>query len=364
MTMKKWIARFSLPLTALAVFGMTQVLIRFPFITEQYYTQKLYPVLASFLSSFSRWFPFSLADLFYLLLILTAVTVVLLLILKKISFSFAGLFVLNTLAVVYIFFYIFWGFNYFRSDMNTRLEIKTQDSDPKEFLRVLGQIVEATNASWHPYDDFSKSITDSLVETSFSRLAPVLKIKYPMGSRRAKNITFSSFFAQAGISGYYGPFFNEVHINRYLLPSEYAFVLAHEKAHQFGVTGEAEANFIAWMVCTHSESRQLQYAANLVTLRYFLNHAARYEQLPEIIKTIDTRVIEDIKEIQNHWMGLRNVKVERVASKVNDAYLKTNQVEQGIRDYTGIVKHIMDYSLDSTFRKSVDEYSFSGNSYE
>jgi Zn-dependent peptidase ImmA (M78 family) len=260
---------------------------------------------------------------------------------------------------VYIF-YLLWGFNYFREDLNTRLEIITRDADTEEFMDVITEIVKATNQSWHSYEDFSKRTTDSLVENSFGRLAPVLKLKYPMGSRRAKYITFSGFFAQAGISGYYGPFFNEVHINRHLLPEEYAFVLAHEKAHQFGVTGEAEANFIAWIVCVQSDSNQLRYPANLVALRYFLNHAARHEQLPEIIKTLDKRVIEDLQKIQRHWMGLRNEKVEKVASKVNDAYLKTNQVEKGIHDYTGIVKHIMDYSLDTAFQKSMTDSSFSG----
>lgn len=52
-------------------------------------------------------------------------------------------------------------------------------------------------------------------------------------------------------------------------------------------------------------------------------------------------------------MSLRNEKVEKVAAKVNDAYLKTNQVEQGIRDYTGIVRHIMEFSLDTVFRESL-----------
>jgi hypothetical protein len=353
MTMKKWITSFSLPLLALAVFGLTQVFIRFPFIAEQYYSQRLYPVLASVVSFFSRWFPFSLADIFYLMLILAAVIVVLLLIIRKISFSFAGIFVLNVLAAVYISFYLLWGFNYFREDLNTRLGITSRHADQNEFTEILKQIVEATNASWDSFEGFSKSETDSLVEDSFRQMAPALKLSYPMGSRRAKYITFSGFFAQAGISGYYGPFFNEVHINRHLLPTEYAFVLAHEKAHQFGVTGEAEANFIAWLVCINSDSNQLRYPANLVALRYLLNHAARHEQLHEITKNIDKRVIEDLQELHRHWMGLRNEKVEKVATRVNDAYLKTNQVEKGIRDYTGIVKHIMDFSLDTTFRERV-----------
>jgi hypothetical protein len=50
-------------------------------------------------------------------------------------------------------------------------------------------------------------------------------------------------------------------------------------------------------------------------------------------------------------MNLRNEKVDRVASKVNDTYLKSNKVDKGIKDYTGVVKHVMNFSLDSAFQK-------------
>lgn len=128
-------------------------------------------------------------------------------------------------------------------------------------------------------------------------------------------------------------------------------MLAHEKAHQFGITGESEANFYAWVVCRNSNSKQLQYSANLIALRYFMNQAYRLEGYREVVTKIDEQVINDIRNIQKHWLNLRNEKVEAVAERVNDAYLKTNQVEDGIRDYTGIVRHIMDFSLDMKYRE-------------
>ena len=195
---------------------------------------------------------------------------------------------------------------------------------------------------------------ERLIEKSYNKLAPVLQINYPAGKRRAKNITFSRFFAKAGISGYYGPFFSEVHINKNNLPVEYPFVLAHEKAHQFGISSEAEANFYAWLVCSQSESKQLQYSANLYILKFFIYQGYQMEQYPEIIKELNGNVKNDFRRIQEHWLNLRNKKINKVASKVNDTYLKTNKIEKGIEDYYGVVKHVMDISQDSVFQRKWD----------
>jgi hypothetical protein len=345
--MRRWI----LPFMALMVFGLTQVLIRYPDIAERYYSQQIYPVLASTLSFISRWFSVSLDDLFYLMLIISGVVIIGMLIIRKISLKTTVLIVLNVLAGLYIGFYLLWGFNYFRADLNTRLEISTRLTGPSEFMKVFSYLVESTNDSYTTYDEFDEAAIAALIEDSYRQLAPVLKLNYPAGTRRPKNITLSGFFAQAGISGYFGPYFNEVHVNKKILPVDYPFVLAHEKAHQFGITSEAEANFYAWLVCKNSESQQLQYSANLIAVRYFLYYGRDHEGYKEVISKLDERVIDDIKRVQQHWMLLRNEKVEAIASKVNDAYLKTNQVEKGIRDYTGIVKHILEFSLDSSFQK-------------
>jgi hypothetical protein len=190
---------------------------------------------------------------------------------------------------------------------------------------------------------------DNLVETSYKQWAAKLKIPFPAGKRRPKPITFSRFFARAGISGYYGPFFSEVHINRHNLPVEYPFVLAHEKAHQLGITSEAEANFYAWLVCSQSNSKHLRYSANLAVLRYFLNHGSRLTEFSEIVAKLDESVVADLQKIRKHWLELRVEKIDQAAGKVNDAYLKSNKIEQGIQDYRGVVKFVMDFSADSLF---------------
>lgn len=127
--------------------------------------------------------------------------------------------------------------------------------------------------------------------------------------------------------------------------------MAHEKAHQFGITSEAEANFYAWLICTQSTSKQLQYSANLMVLRYFLFQSYQLDEYKNITAEIDDDVKVDFIKIREHWMNLRNEKVDDIASKVNDTYLKSNNIKKGIEDYNGVVKHVMDFTLDSAFQK-------------
>ncbi len=344
----KWLI---LPLLAVICFACTLLANHHPHFIEKWYSQALYPVLASVLSAISSIFPFSVADLFYTLLLLLIPALVVLLIIRKISFRFAGKFILNVVGLVYLLFYIFWGFNYFREDLNTRLGIETSTTNKYEFLEVMYRLIDATNKSYIDINQLNKTEIDSSIEVSYKKLAETLKLDYPAGSRKDKKITLSKLFAKSGITGYFGPFFNEVHVNKKVLPLEYPVIFAHEKAHQFGVTAESEANFYAWLVCRQSDSQVLNYSANLFILRYFFSQARQLEEYRKLVRRIDPAVQKDFDKIREHWQQLRNEKYEKVASKVNDTYLKTNKVEAGINDYYGVVKHVMNFSLDSDFQK-------------
>ncbi len=344
----RWII---LPVAAVITFGLTQLAYRFPPVTEKWYSQKIYPLVAKIISPVSSRIPVSLDDLFYILLIFAFLALIILLIFRKISLKLTGKIILNVLAATYILFYVLWGFNYFRNDLYQRLNLSRHEPDTKKFVTQLNKLVDETNKSWISFEKWDKKEVDLAVEKSYQKLAPVLKISYPAGKRRAKPITVSWFFAQAGISGYYGPFFNEVHVNSYILPVEYPFILAHEKAHQFGITNEAEANFYAWLVCTKSKSKQLQYSANLHVLQYFLYQGYQLEEYPEIIAKLDKKVKQDLQIIREHWMNMRNEKIDEAASKVNDFYLKTNKIKEGVKEYSGVVKFVMDYSNDAAFQK-------------
>ncbi len=348
--LKKWLI---LPFIALVTFLLTKVFLYNPEIAETYYAQSIYPIFAGIVSQINSIFPFSLDDLFYIYLIFTTIFLLFLLLLRKISFKKAGKITLNTLALVYVVFYWGWGFNYFRNDLNTRLDISETGTNKEQFLEKINQLILNTNQSHTTFTEFSAKKADSEIEESYQKLAPFLALKYPMGKRKAKQITFSRFFASATISGYFGPFFNEVHVNRFILPVEYPMVLAHEKAHQFGITSEAEANFYAWLVCSQSPSKQLQYSANIYVLKFFLFQSYKLKNYKELIGKIDKTVIDDFRKIEKHWMELQNKKIDAAAGKINDAYLKTNHIEQGIDDYTGVVKLIMDFTYDSKAQEKI-----------
>ena len=78
------------------------------------------------------------------------------------------------------------------------------------------------------------------------------------------------------------------------------------------------------------------------------------EEYSEIIANLDENVKTDFKRIRENYRTLRNERVDKVASKVNDAYLKTNKVEKGIEDYKGVVKFVMDLSADTIFQEKWD----------
>jgi hypothetical protein len=336
---------------ALATFGLTELFSRYPGTTETVYSQTFYPLVAFILSFVSKWVSFSMDDAFYGLLALFLVVLVILVIFRKIKFGSFLLMIVQTLAVCYVLFYWFWGFNYYRTGINERLEISKSKPDSVQFVRVLENLIAKTNASYCTYENVSFSTIDSLVEASYKRNASFLKVKYPQGNRRPKPITLSNFFAKAGIAGYYGPFFSEVHLNDSLLMIEYPQVLAHEFAHQFGITSEAEANFYGWLVCAQSDSKHLQYSANISMVNYFLSQSKHLHNFPELVRQIDKPVIDDIRKVQKHWENMRNEKIDKAAGKVNDVYLKTNKIEKGIEDYFGVVQFVMDFETDSVAQK-------------
>ena len=340
--------RAALPIwLALATFGLTELFSRHPGVTEAFYSQTFYPVIAFLLSFVSKWVSFSLDDAFYALLVVFLIVLLILVLLRKIRLGRFLLTIVQTLSICYVLFYWFWGFNYYRSGINERLQISESKPDTMQFVSVLENLIAQTNESYCAFDSITKPEISALVESSYQNNSSFLKLNYPQGKRVPKSITFSNFFAKASIAGYYGPFFSEVHLNDNLFMIEYPQVLAHESAHQFGITSEAEANFYGWLVCANSNSKYLRYSANISMINYFLSQGRHLHNFADLVHQINKPVLDDIRKVQKHWESMRNEQIDKAAGKVNDVYLKTNKVEKGIEDYFGVVQFVMDFETDS-----------------
>jgi len=311
---------------------------------ELYYSSGFYSIVSTPLLLISNALPFSLDDLLYGFLIVYLLTLILMTLLRKLAFvSFIKRIVLLT-AVVYSLFVLFWGFNYHRSSLNDRLGLPSAKANADELMQVFKKLIADLNTTYTPIYTLDKESVLHSVQSAYRSHASFLQIDTTLLKCTPKPITLSRFFASATISGYYGPFFSEVHINHYLLTIDYPAVLAHEMAHRLGIASEAEANFYAWLVCSTSDDKRLAYSANLHLLHYFVYECYKLPGFKEAVKDLRYEVKHDFYKSNYHWLKLMNRNVEFVATKVNDAYLKSNSLEEGIEDYDGVVKYVMDYT--------------------
>jgi hypothetical protein len=128
-----------------------------------------------------------------------------------------------------------------------------------------------------------------------------------------------------------------VNLDYYIQPGDFPFTLAHEKAHQFGIASEAEANLIAFVTCYSSENSELRYSACRNLLLYFLSDAASMKDYKDIIKKLDPEVIKDLQMRQDYYLGLRNRTLEKAQTFIYNIFLKSNHISKGVRNYGQVV---------------------------
>jgi hypothetical protein len=339
-------------LLALVVFVGIRIAIHHSTFVESVYSERIYPIIAATFSFISHFIPFSLWDIFWLLAILAMIAALILVILRKIGFGWYVLRIIQFAALLYSFFYISWGFNYFRPKIEDRLNWVKQPANEILFRSVLDTLIDQTNKNYISFTSTDFTEFNTLIEESYHRNAARLDILYPNGARRPKKMIFSSFFAKVGVSGYFGPFFSEIHLNSYNLPMDYPFVLAHEKAHQFGFTSEAEANLVAFVICTKSEDQHVRYSGYQSLLLYFLKDASRMMDYKDFISKIDTVVIKDFHMRQKYYQGLENKQLSKVQTKANDIYLKANRIEKGVKNYNQVVSLVTGWYYNTDFNNS------------
>ena len=333
------------------VFLSTIFAVRHSGFVEHYYSEGIYPFIAKCFSFFSSLIPFSLWDVFWILTILLIISGLGLVIFKKMKFGRYILRIAQLLALLYSLFYISWGYNYFRPRIETRIGWEKTKTDEMIFRSILDSLIIQTNYNYIVFSSSDYSDIDMLVEESYRKNSPELGINYPNGKRRPKTMLLSSLFIKSGVTGYFGPFFNEIHVNHYLLPVDYPFVLAHEKAHQFGITSEAEANLYAFIVCITSEDQRLRYSGYQFLLLYFINDATHMKDYKDYLNKIDNSVRKDLRFRQDYYQGKLNKKLSKMQTAANNTYLKVNHIEKGVKNYNQVVSLVLSWYNNSKLKK-------------
>ncbi|MFQ5637519.1 MAG: DUF3810 domain-containing protein [bacterium] len=330
---------------ALTFYLVLQILAQFPEFVERYYSNGLYPVLTWIMTNITARFHFSLSEFMLWFVILIGIPFIIHRIRKK-SLT-AGRVVLNlitTVAVVYVWFYLFWGLNYYRQPLKSKLRLDEVSLSIGAFDSTLTQIIKKCNNLSFSYSILEIEQIIAEIDSSYDSAFDTLRLKKIPSQQRLKSFAFNWMLNKTMTSGWFSPWFHEVHTNSDLLIFELPFVIAHEKAHQKGFTSETEANFIAFLVCTNSDDPLCQYSGYFHTLNLFiLRLGADQERMAFFDDKLNQGVRFNREEIRQRWLRHAGL-ISKLSRKGYDLYLKSNNVKEGIDSYAMMVDYVVRFN--------------------
>ena len=245
------------------------------------------------------------------------------------------------------------GVNYYRQPFIDRSSYESAEftsDELEEFCRYAAdQInISSENSDHSPYiypqkNDLADSAVRAMQILSAADMADCscssLMGFYP----RPKQLTFlSRFFSMMGVSGIYSPFTIEANINGEMTDLEKPFTACHELSHLKGFMNEGEANYIGWLACIGSDDPAFNRSGWLIAWIYAGNslYSADPEKYAAVRLNLPHDALTELEENSRFWDSRRN-SASDIQDKVNDAYLKSNGQDQGIRTYNQLTEHML-----------------------
>lgn len=326
---------------------------------ERDYSESIYQTIRRGISSITSLVPFSIAEflLYFLVIgifILLSIRLIQL-ILRKIRFRrFLGTIVSILLAggIVLNLFYATWGFNYFREPLATRmgLNVTSRSVDELEaFVLKTAQEARDLRATLHE-DENGVFAPEERKDELFSRLPAAytaLSEKHSVflaDATRAKQIFWSTGLSWQGISGIYIGLTAEPNVNADQPPLLVFQAAAHEMAHQTGIASENEAELVGYLACLNSSDPNIRYSGLAYALIVAGNalydaDSTRYLSVTEMY---GDAIWRDFTAYNSYWDAFSG-EVRESADRRNDAYLKHNSQQSGIKSYGEAVDLLLAY---------------------
>lgn len=160
-----------------------------------------------------------------------------------------------------------------------------------------------------------------------------------------KPVYFSRCLSALDFTGIYCPFTGESNVNMDSPACLLASTVAHELAHQRGVTSEQECNFLAILAATTCGDAAYAYSGWLLGYLYLGN--ALYRVSPEMYQAIWAALPEtmrmDLRYQSAYWDQFEDKTAQKVSNKVYDSFLKGYGQELGLQSYGTVVDLLVVY---------------------
>ncbi|MCC6815584.1 MAG: DUF3810 family protein [Saprospiraceae bacterium] len=244
------------------------------------------------------------------------------------------------------YFYIFWGFNYYREPIKQKLQlegaVKLSELENTLVATIYDLNSTRMNITFQKKIELNElnntlcqELNNFLDSNNLSSFCPVkCKRLWPKGS-----------LLVLSTAGIYWPFAGESMIDAGLHPIEVPFTMTHELAHGMGWTDEGECNWLAFESCLQSKNLMIRYSALISFYKYLIYSYPQKNQfnLDSLKSTLSKDVRSDLIEIKqmhdkypDFYPDIRNA--------IYDWYLKKNNVQSGLISYNEFVGLVINYN--------------------
>ncbi|MEO1262643.1 MAG: DUF3810 domain-containing protein [Bacteroidota bacterium] len=314
---------------------------------EEYYSRGLFIYLRKIMSFLTGWLPFAFVYVLFLILmffvgkwILDAKKSK-----KRIGQKIIGFMgsLLAFLGGAIFFFQFLWGFNYGRIPLEEQLglevkplgvnELRVETLQAIDSMKLYRNLLEGTGD-----DPLRETHLPSHVEAEMrDLLKAVLKDGFgiPIPAEvRGRKLFPKGLLLRISTAGVYIPFTGEGHVDAGLHHLQLPFVMAHEMSHAYGIGGEGDCNFLAYLACLQSTDPYLRYVGHLYFFRYVAPdfRAYRPEEYKEIWSGIPEAIKNDLRAIRKQMDKYPDI-LPAVRDAAYNTYLKAQGIDDGIKNY-------------------------------
>ena len=140
------------------------------------------------------------------------------------------------------------------------------------------------------------------------------------------------------------PFAAEANVNIDVPVFNIPATAAHELAHTRGFAREDECNFLAYLTCLYQDDPLYRYSGYLMAYLYCENALYDFDQemWRETRDACSEAMLRDLQQQRQYWKQFEG-EVQQVSTKVNDAFIASHGVEDGVLSYDRVVELVMAY---------------------
>ena len=315
-----------------------------PSIVEQYYSEYIYQYIFKYYSMLFSGFTIAIGDLLFFLA-LTSIVIYFIFFFRFKKNDFVNIFAV--LSITIFLFYSLWGLNYFRTPLLSKLDIgevkyESLQTTLTELINDVNQIHLLLGDENSTIDNLGFDKEKIISELKLNNIKKFDKIPT---TKFVKKPILPEIYLYQGVSGYINPFTLEAIVVKEIPSIDFSITVLHEQAHQLGYAAEEDANFLAFISSINNKDLLIKYSGYVFGLTYLLNEIQvnHKENISSFTDKINPGIIEDINSRRKFWAKYSNNIINDLQSLLYDIYLKSNNQKSGIRSYSRIVNHIINY---------------------